>query len=248
MVRWTKSRLFKWTFNDQEVPVFVHPLKKKQSKKLKLKGCKNPLVPFTALKAPYLASFSPKGFAMDEQVYLSKLTKQFRIAMEESWFHEKPEVRNAGKRWFELIPCKGFKKPPMQEGPFIALYSEEPPTLVLYTDRIQNAKKIWKVIKDCPGTRIDFMGGETDLFFPPALLELVATMAGARKRRQLSEAQKEAMARGREKAGLVRDEKGRIIHSQPQNSTHNETISIQAGDYYGIRANWEDDCLPTKGQ
>jgi hypothetical protein len=78
---------------------------------------------------------------MSEQVYLSKLTRRYRIALEESWFHEKAEARKQDCRWFEIIPCKGFKKQPMQEGPFIALNSEDPPILMLYTNRIQNAKK-----------------------------------------------------------------------------------------------------------
>jgi hypothetical protein len=131
-------------------------------------------VPFASLKAPFLDFFQWRESVMKEQIHLSKLTKRFRIVLEESWFHEKPEAPNLDRRWYEIIPCKGFKKPPMQEGPFIALHSEDPPTLMLYTDRVQNAKKIWNVIKDYPGTRADFMDGEVDLFFPPELLTTVA--------------------------------------------------------------------------
>jgi hypothetical protein len=123
---------------------------------------------------------------MEKQIHLSKLTSRFRVALEESWQGEL--ASNADRRWLEIIPCGGFKKGPGQEGSFIGLYSEDPPTLQLYSDRPMTAKKIWQAIKDRPGTWADFaLDGEAVLFFPPALLEKVAEMAGARKKRQLSE-------------------------------------------------------------
>jgi hypothetical protein len=162
---------------------------------------------------------------MGDEIYLSKLTKRFRIGLEESWYHERPEVRNPDRRWYEIIPCRGFKKPPEQEGPFISLFSEGPWLLKLYTDRLRNARAIWEAIKGHPGIKADLsLNGEAELLFPPELLSTVAGMAGARKRRKLSEAQKAAMALGRQKAGLVRDEKGRIVHSQAQNTTQNGAI------------------------
>jgi hypothetical protein len=125
---------------------------------------------------------------MEKQLYISKLTRRFRVGLEESWYHEKAEVRIPDRRWFEIIPCKGFKKGPGEEGSFIGLISEYPPTLQLYSDRLITARKIWQAIKDHSGTRADFaLDGEAVLFFPPALLEMVAEMAGARKKRQLSE-------------------------------------------------------------
>jgi hypothetical protein len=124
-------------------------------------------------------------------VVISKLTKRFRIVLEESWYHEKSEVRKPDRRWYEIIPLKGLVKGPPQEGPFICLYSEDPPTLQLYTNRVKQARIIWKEIKKIPGCRADFhLDGEAVLFFPPELLEQVAEMAGARKRRQLSEEQR----------------------------------------------------------
>jgi hypothetical protein len=164
---------------------------------------------------------------MGDEIYLSKLTKRFRVTLEESWQGE--SSKNPERRWLEIIECCGFKREPHQTGPFICLFCETPPTLQLYTNRVQNAKKIWNSINRHPGTRADFhLDGEAELFFPPSLLPLVAQMAGARKRRQLSETQKEAMALGREKAGLIRDEKGRIVHSQTQNSIQGEVISAYA--------------------
>ncbi len=125
---------------------------------------------------------------MGKQIYLSNLTRRFRVALEESWFHERPEVRNPDKHWYEIIPCRGFKKGPPQEGPFICLYSEDPRTLQLYSNRVGNAKNIWNQIKDKPGCRADIdLQGEAVLYFTVELLELVAELAGGRKKRQLSE-------------------------------------------------------------
>src|SRR4030043_2273239 len=111
--------------------------------------------------------------------------RRYRIVLEESWHHERPEVRSPDRVWYEIIPCRGFKPGPVQEGPFIGLYSENPLTLQLYTNRVGNAKNIWKQIKDAPGCRADFhMTGEAVLFFPPALLDLVAELAEARRKRR----------------------------------------------------------------
>jgi hypothetical protein len=122
-------------------------------------------------------------------IVLSKLTKRFRVALEESWQGEL--ASNPERRWLEIIPCNGFKKGPGQEGSFIGLFSEDPPTLHLYSNRPITAKKIWQAIKHYPGCRADFaLDGEAIIFFPPALLDKVAEIAGARKRRILSEGQR----------------------------------------------------------
>jgi len=121
--------------------------------------------------------------------------RRYRIVLEESWQHERPEVRNHARIWYEIIPCRGFKPGPMQEGPFIGLYSENPLTLQLYTNRAGNAKNIWKQIKDEPGCQADFhMDGEAVLYFPPEAFHTVAELAEARKKRRLSEAHKAKLA------------------------------------------------------
>ncbi len=162
-------------------------------------------------------------------VCLSNLTKRFRVTLEESFAHERPETRTPDRRWYEVIPCQGFKKPPEQEGPFISLYSEDPPTLMLFTNRVINGKSIWNSIKKHPGTRADFhMDGEAVLYFPPELLSTVAEMAGARKKRILTEEQRAALIE-RGKAGreaLKRWQKQRV---QLQNSTQDATIPHPAG-------------------
>lgn len=107
---------------------------------------------------------------------ISKLTKRYRIVLEESWKAERPEVRSPDKHWYEQIPCRGEA--------FIGLYSEAPPTLQLYTPRVGNAKNIWREIGDKPDCRADFhMDGEAVLYFPPGLLDVAADLADARRKR-----------------------------------------------------------------
>lgn len=119
---------------------------------------------------------------------LSTLTdERYRIALEESWYHERPEVRNPDRIWYEQIPCQG--------GAFIGLYSLEPLILHLYTPRVKNARTIWEAIKDMPGARADFhFDGEAEIFFPLEAVHTVADLAGARKKRRLSEAHKIKLA------------------------------------------------------
>jgi hypothetical protein len=108
---------------------------------------------------------------------------RYRIALEESWQHERPEVRNPDKLWIEQIPCRG--------GAFICLYSLKPLILQLYTPRVKNAKTIWEAIKDIPEARPDFhFVGEAVLHFPLEAVHTVAHLSGARKKRRLSEAHK----------------------------------------------------------
>lgn len=117
---------------------------------------------------------------------------RYKLALEESWYHEVQEVRGPDKRWYLQIPCKG--------GAFIGLYAETPDTILqLYTPRVKNARIIWEQLKSQPGCQADFhMDGEAVLYFPPEMLHLVAKIAGARVRRRLSpEARLKVAERGR---------------------------------------------------
>jgi hypothetical protein len=166
------------------------------------------------------------------KINLSKLAEgRYKIVLEESWHHECPEVRNPDRRWYEIIACRGFKPGPQQEGSFIGLYSEDPPTLQLYSDRPINAKSIWKEISKYPGCSADFgMDGEVVLYFPAEarLLNIVARMAGGRKKRILSEEQRarliEAGKAGRDALKRWRDQRVR-----GRDSNQDETIPLQAG-------------------
>jgi hypothetical protein len=112
---------------------------------------------------------------------------RYRVAIEESWQHERPEVRNLDRIWYEQIPCQG--------GAFIGIYSLEPLILHLYTPRAKNAQTVWEAIKDISGSRADFhFDGEAELFFTLEALPTVADLAGARKKRRLSEAHKAKLA------------------------------------------------------
>lgn len=120
----------------------------------------------------------------------------YKVVLEESFKHEKSEVRSQDRRWFEQIPscCGGF----------ICLYSESP-RLVLqwYTpSKRKTARKILDTFSN-KGLHLDdhFDGHEAVLYFPLEILKEVCEMAGARKKRQgrkLTEEEKERLAeRGR---------------------------------------------------
>ena len=101
-----------------------------------------------------------------------------------------PEVRNPDRRWYEQIPCRA--------GGFIYLYSEDPPTLGLYTTQVKSARAIMSKI---PGLQAEWMDGEAVIKFSPDALDQVAEMAGARKKRQgrkLSVEEKSQAVRGRQ--------------------------------------------------
>jgi hypothetical protein len=66
--------------------------------------------------------------------------RRYRIVLEESWYHERPEVRSADRIWYEQIPCRG-------EDCFIGVYSLEPLNLQLSTSRPKNARAVWEAIK-----------------------------------------------------------------------------------------------------
>ena len=116
---------------------------------------------------------------------LSKLANnRYRIALDESWKAEAADQRG-DKVWYEQIPCQG-------EDCFIGVYSLEPFILQLSTSRPKNARTIWEAIK---GAKADFnFDGEAVIYFPPEVLPQVAELAGARKRRRLSEEHKAKLA------------------------------------------------------
>jgi hypothetical protein len=118
---------------------------------------------------------------MNPKASLSHLAgNRYKIVLEESWHHERPEVRRTNRRWYEMIPCR-------HDG-FIMLYAEKP-TIVLqfYTTRVKNARHIWKEIKSHPGCKADFhFDGEAVLYFPLELIHQVAEKAGAKVKRRLS--------------------------------------------------------------
>jgi hypothetical protein len=117
---------------------------------------------------------------------------RYRIVLEESWHHERPEIRKPDRRWYEQIPCKG--------GAFISLYAEAPTIILqLYTPRVKNARFISHHLKGVGGVKADFhFDGEAVIYFPPELLHQVAEMAEARIKRRLSpEARAQVSKRGR---------------------------------------------------
>ena len=118
---------------------------------------------------------------------LSKLTKRYRVILDESWKAELAE-RRGDKIWYEQIPCQG-------KDCFIGVYSLEPFILQLSTSRRKNARIIWEAIKGIPGAKADFnFDGEAVIYFPLEALPTVAELATARRRRYLSEEHKAKLA------------------------------------------------------
>jgi len=153
--------------------------------------------------------------------------KRYRIQMEESWQHEKPESKTGYEGWYEQVPttCGGF----------IGLFQDKPTVLLQFYTPSQRitCRKLAGQFKDIPGVRLDdwFDGYETILFFPLELFEQVAEAVGARKRRQgrpLTDAQRIAFAEGRKK-GMAALEKGRksLLSDPPE--IEGGAIPTQAG-------------------
>ena len=115
---------------------------------------------------------------------LSVLGKgRFRIEMDECWKFETPENKKELKPWMERIPCAG--------GAFISYFSEKPVILQLWSPRLKNLMNIYRTLQGEKGVTMEPMEREGILFFPPQHLATVADLCGARKKRQVSEAQKE---------------------------------------------------------
>ncbi len=109
-------------------------------------------------------------------VVLSKLAPQCRITMDECYRYERNEVKKQDGRWYERIPCR--------EGGFIALYSETPPILMLWTPQIKSARTIAKKVPAVPGLEHEWLDGEAVVYFPLEFLEVVAKMAKALRKRR----------------------------------------------------------------
>jgi hypothetical protein len=120
---------------------------------------------------------------------LAALTdSRYRITLEESWQYERPEVRSPDRIWYEQIPCQG-------KDCFIGVYSLDPLILQLSTSRAKNARTVYATIKDMPGVQPDFhFDGEAVICFPIEAIHIVAEIAGARRRRRLSEEHKAKLA------------------------------------------------------
>lgn len=126
---------------------------------------------------------------MAKPISVKKLAgKRFKTAVDEAWKHERPEIREPDKRWYELVPCKC--------GGEIRLYSESPAILKFYTpSKRKTCREIFAAHANESGWKLDcvFAGDAADLWFPVACFEEVALAVGAYKRRQVSEETKERL-------------------------------------------------------
>jgi hypothetical protein len=147
--------------------------------------------------------------------------KRWKIRMEESWQHEKPENKTGYEGWSEQVPtaCGGF----------IALFQNKPTVILqFYTPKQRpTCRKLAEQFKDTPGVCLDdrFDGYETTLFFPLELFDSVAKAVGARRRRVLSPEHKAKLA----EAGKVTRFSPGLPGSEDHQNLQNEAITIQAG-------------------
>ena len=100
---------------------------------------------------------------------------KYKIAMDESWQHEQADLTPQDRLWYEVIPCKCGGK--------MYLKSLDPMLFDLYIPSIKKARIIEKQV---PLTKADWMDGEAVLTFSPEVLDQIAELAGARKKRRLS--------------------------------------------------------------
>ena len=161
---------------------------------------------------PFLNPFSLK----------KKFGRRWRIQMEESWAHEKPENKIGYEGWSEQVPttCGGF----------IGLYQDKPTVLLQFYTPSQRptCRKLTDQFKDTPGVSLDdwFGGYESVLLFPPELFEQVAEAVGARKRRVLSPEHKAKLG----EAGKGTRFNPVLPGSEDRQNLQKEAIPPQAGD------------------
>ena len=113
---------------------------------------------------------------------------RYRFDLDEAWYHERAEMREPDRLWYERIPCA--------KDSFISVYDVDPLVFKLYSTRPKNAKKIHEAIKGKLGfIKVDFaFDGEAEIYFTKEALPTVAEMAGARRRRRLSEEHRAKLA------------------------------------------------------
>jgi hypothetical protein len=159
---------------------------------------------------PFLNPFSLK----------KKFGRRWRIQMEDSWAHEKPENRHGYEGWFEKVPtaCGGF----------IGLYQDKPMVILqFYTPKQRpTCRSLAVQFKDTPGVAFDdgFDGYEATFYFPVGLFDQVAEAVGARKRRVLSPEHKAKLA----EAGKATRFNPVLPGSEDRQNLQKEVITIQA--------------------
>lgn len=111
--------------------------------------------------------------------------KKYRFELDESYQHEGDTAyKRENKRFYERISLRG--------GGFIGLHDENPIILYLWTpNRSPTVLNIYRKFQDVPGFRYGVLDGyEAGLYFPATHLREVASLAGARTKRQMTEEQR----------------------------------------------------------
>ena len=119
---------------------------------------------------------------------------RYQLTLEESWDHERPEVRERDRQWYERIPCK--------DGAWIGLFSDGDcevtrhyaPNLIggiilqLYIPSHKRAGRVWARLKDCHHQCHADLGLDSEgvIYFLAEVINQVAKAAGAKRKRRLS--------------------------------------------------------------
>ncbi len=114
----------------------------------------------------------------------------YKITLDESWKALTLGQKLAEEKiFYELIPTKA--------NGFIYLYRNQKPRLFrLYLPHVRNVRNNYATI---PGCQIEILDGESTVTFPESVFKQVAEMAGARKKRSLSESHRLALLAGRKR-------------------------------------------------
>jgi len=111
---------------------------------------------------------------------------RFKMSMDEAWELESGKNKNDEKIWYQRIPIKF-------DG-YIILKSLDPVLFEAWTPRQKQTLRI--IVNKYPEIIIDefYNGQEGTIVFPPKYLHEVAETLGAKKRKKLTEIQKEELS------------------------------------------------------
>ena len=144
---------------------------------------------------------------------LAKLTGyRYRMALDPAFVEELPEEKRGKLHWYELILCAN--------GGIVSLYSETNRTGALWTTK-QTGEKVLAEVK---GAKLHLTSDERlglVVHFPLEAIRQVCELAGARRARRVSEAQREKLRERGLKVGFGSGKKAPPTERQRQHMAAN---------------------------
>ena len=97
----------------------------------------------------------------------------YKIILDEAWYHERPKFKRGNRHWYEMIPCTN--------GGMIFLYCDKERVFSLVTSQVIG-KRVLRAVR---GAKMRLkVRHEIEILFPAEALHQVAEIAGARRKRQ----------------------------------------------------------------